>query len=58
MGTKKEGNEAVKDEANPEIDKQAEIGQQTKTAVLGSRRQVGHKEKVDRVTQHDCSQGD
>jgi len=57
MWAKNEGNDAVHDDANPEVDEQTEVRQQSITevrqqsitAVLSSERQVGHQQKIDRV---------
>jgi len=58
LGRKKQRYEAVKHQADPEIDEQAQVGQQPKAAVLGSRRQMGHDQEVDRIAQHDRCEGD
>jgi hypothetical protein len=50
--------EAVKHQTDPKIDEQAKVRQQPKAAVLGSRRQMGHDQEVDRIAQYDRRQGD
>jgi len=52
LRTKKQSNYAVQDEANPEVDEQAKIRQQTITAMLRSRRQIRHDEEIDQVPQY------
>jgi hypothetical protein len=49
-------NDPVKGDAQPKIDQQAQIRQQSVASVLRSRRQMGHENEVDRVPQHDRSQ--
>ena len=58
MRTEKEGNEPIDDEANPEIDEQAEIRQEMVGAMLRRRRQVRHNKEINYVPQHHGSQRD
>lgn len=58
MGTEKEGNQPIHDQADPKIDQQPEIGPQGIPAMPGGRWEVGHEQKVDGVSQHHRGEGD
>jgi hypothetical protein len=58
LRTKKQGNYTIQDEANPEIDQQAKVGQQTIAAVLRDWWQIRHDEEINHVPQYHRSQRD
>ena len=58
MGTKKQGDHAIYDQADPEVDQQSEVWPERIAAVPGGRRQIGHQQKVDGISQHHRCEGD
>jgi hypothetical protein len=58
MRSKYEGDNAVDNQANPEIDEQTEVRDQPSAAMLGSHGQVRHEEEeVDEIPQNYRSEG-
>src|SRR5215813_6829645 len=58
MRPEKQGDQAIHDQANPEVDQQPEVRPECVAAVTRSGRQVWHEQEVNGVTQDHCRERD